>query len=270
MFIGYIKMIRLPAVAGSFYPDNPQELITELNNYSVQPTLNIELLKALIVPHAGYCYSGIIAGQAYSYLTNSKQKFSRVILLGPSHQIALQGCAVPRSNIFASPLGDVEVAVGDCRRLVEKNLAQYNEHAHKFEHSLEVQLPFLQQCLNHFHLLPIVVGESEPNVISKLLEDLLESRKQKTSNTLIVISTDLSHYHRYEKAQQIDENTIDKILTLQSTIETDKACGCYALNGLLAYAKKLGLKIKLISKQNSGDVFGDKERVVGYASFIMY
>jgi len=266
--------IRQPAVAGSFYPDNKQQLSAEIENYLSQTTLSSHVPKVLIVPHAGYYYSGRVAGQAYCQLKNTAKNISRVILLGPSHKVALHGCAVPSCDEFGTPLGSITLDKGACKNLAEKKLAQVNDLSHHWEHSLEVQLPFLQKCLASFTLIPIVVGDCPPEEVKLLLNALLNEQDQenKTNNssTLIVISTDLSHYHKYDSAQMIDNNTIARILTLQTNIEPESACGCHALNGLLSLAAEKAWQPVLVSKTNSGDVSGDKSSVVGYASFILY
>lgn len=259
---------REPAVAGSFYPNNPAQLQMDITalldgipEFKNKP-------KALIVPHAGYCYSGAVAAKAYRYLNKIKH-IKKVILLGPSHRVALQGCAVPSHQYFTTPLGQVKVDATACQHLVDKGLASCSDQAHQWEHSLEVQLPFLQQCLDDFELIPVVVGESNPEQVSRLLTELA-----RIPATLIVVSTDLSHFHQYENAQRLDDATIDRILALDSSIQGHNACGCNALNGLLDFCKQQQWQIKLINKANSADISDqtliNKERVVGYASFILY
>ncbi len=270
-----VTIRRQPAVAGSFYPDNKQQLSAEIEDYLSQTPLSRHVPKVLIVPHAGYYYSGRVAGQGYCHLKNIAgniaKKINRVILLGPSHKVALHGCAVPSCDEFSTSLGSITIDKKACQNLTTKNLAQYNDLSHQWEHSLEVQLPFLQKCLAAFTLIPVVVGDCQPSKVKQLLNALLNEKDQKNiSSTLIVISTDLSHYHQYDRAQMIDGNTIDRILALQSNIEAECACGCHALNGLLSLAAEKSWQVRLISKTNSGDVSGDKSRVVGYASFILY
>ena len=272
---------RPPAVAGSFYPDNKQQLSTEIEGFLAQIPLSSDVPKVLIVPHAGYYYSGKVAGQGYCHLRNSSENINRVILLGPSHKVALHGCAVPSWDEFSTPLGSITIDKKACQYLTAKNLAQCNDLPHQWEHSLEVQLPFLQKCLTAFELIPIVVGDCQPAEVKQLLDVLLRnmsldsslSEKENnlnSSTTLIVISTDLSHYHQYESARMIDDNTIARILALQTNIESKSACGCNALNGLLSLAAEKSWQARLVSKTNSGDVSGDKSRVVGYASFILH
>jgi len=261
----------MPAVAGSFYPSHVEQLQQEIDNYLDEYTAVDIVPKALIVPHAGYCYSGAIAGHAYNYLKNGKKTIKRVVLLGPSHRVALQGCAVPSSDVFTTPLGDVSVEQSACEKLQTLGLAVCSDQAHQWEHALEVQLPFLQTALNKFELIPIVVGACQPEDVSALLKELLSEQVQ---STLIVVSTDLSHYHAYEEAQLLDNNTITRILALSSDIASENACGCYAVNGLLRFSKLKDWQIKLVSKANSADSKNisnvNKAQVVGYASFILY
>ena len=263
--------VRMPAVAGSFYPNNVEQLQRQLANFLDEAPVDDIVPNALIVPHAGYCYSGAIAGHAFSYLQKSKNTIKRVILLGPSHRVPLRGCAVPSSAVFVTPLGDINIDQSACQQLQMLGLANCSEQAHEWEHALEVQLPFLQTSLNKFDLIPIVVGACQPEVVATLLNTLLSEQAQ---NTLIIVSTDLSHYHPYDEAQVLDNDTIMRILALASDIAPENACGCYALNGLLNFSAQQAWQIKLISKANSGDskevVSANKSQVVGYASFILY
>lgn len=263
--------VRIPAVAGSFYPDNVEQLKQQLANFLDEEPIGDIVPKALIVPHAGYCYSGAIAGHAFSYLQKIKNSLQRVILLGPSHQVPLRGCAVPSSDVFVTPLGDVSIDQSACQQLQMLGLANHSDQAHQWEHALEVQLPFLQTCLTKFDLIPIVVGACQPKDVAALLTALLSEQAQ---NTLIIVSTDLSHYHGYDEAQALDNDTIERIVALSSDIAPQNACGCYALNGLLNFSAQQAWKIKLISKANSGDseevASANKTQVVGYASFILY
>ena len=262
---------RMPAVAGSFYPENTEQLQRQVTGFLNEKLPENIVAKALIVPHAGYCYSGVIAGRGFSYLQQNKSAIKRVILLGPSHRVALKGCAVPSSDIFTTPLGNIKVDQPSCNQLQEKHLAICSDQAHQWEHALEVQLPFLQSCLDDFELIPIVIGSCDPNLVSTLISALL---KERTEETIVVVSTDLSHFHPYQQAQALDCDTIAQVLAFKTDITPEDACGCYALNGLLAVAKQQAWQIKLISKANSADsksvVNLNKTQVVGYASFILY
>ncbi len=257
---------REAVVAGLFYPQSAQQLEAEVVSFLTplsEPKIPIQ---ALIAPHAGYCYSGAVAGKAYAYLKSIAPVIKRVILLGPSHRVALRGGALCDYGEYSTPLGDVEVEQGSYEQLLKLDEVSLNNQAHALEHSLEVQLPFLQYCLADFKLLPIVVGYCQPDTISNILHTL----KANDPSTLVVVSSDLSHYHTYQEAQRLDNHTINKILNYDNSLAGEDACGCFAVNGLLDYAKCQKWKIKLIKKANSGDTAGDKQRVVGYGSFILY
>jgi AmmeMemoRadiSam system protein B len=257
--------LREAVVAGQFYPDSAQELRTEIGSFLTPPTSEVKV-HALIVPHAGYCYSGAVAGYAYAYLKPFAAKIKRVVLLGPSHRVPLHGCAISDYDLFTSPLGKIKTDTRLYKELLRLSEVNLDDSAHLWEHSLEVQLPFLQYCLNDFQIVPIVVGYCQPETVS----DLLKVLKVDDPDTLVVVSSDLSHYHPYQEAQQLDNQTINKILDFDNRLAGDNACGCFAVNGLLDYAKNEHWKIKLVKKANSGDLFAGKNEVVGYASFILY
>lgn len=257
---------RTAAVAGMFYPAASEQLETELCQYLSSQTRADIQIHALIVPHAGYCYSGAVAGGAYAYIKSIAANIKRVVLLGPSHYVALQGCGICNYTHFSTPLGVIPVATDDNRKLLNARLVHVENAAHLLEHSLEVQLPFLQYCLHDFEILPMVVGICQPQLINDILTEL----QVNTSSTLVIISSDLSHYHPYREAQRLDNKTLHKILDYNTQLSDFDACGCYAVNGLLAYAKGQSWRIKLINNANSADTLGDKKKVVGYASFILY
>ncbi|WP_281560934.1 AmmeMemoRadiSam system protein B [Thalassomonas sp. RHCl1] len=256
---------RNPVVAGSFYPESPQELKQDLSQMLAPFPLSETFPKGLIVPHAGYCYSGSIAASGYATLKHFKDTIKRVILLGPSHRVYLQGCAVPHYEFFSTPLGKVRVDEQACRQLVEAGLLVQQDQPHALEHSLEVQLPFLQTCLDDFQLVPIVVGEASPQEVSKIL-DVFSGNPE----NIIVVSSDMSHYHSDKEARLLDQKTIEAILAFNLDIQPYDACGCHAVNGLLDFAHREDWRIKLLEHGNSGDTSGDKSKVVGYASFILY
>lgn len=273
---------RAPVVAGSFYPGDPEQLKNQLTcllssyadaGLSNDPSIAESAPKALIVPHAGYCYCGKIAASAYATLLSFSSKITRVILLGPSHQVALAGCAIASHDFFDTPLGMLATDKSSSELLLSLGLVQQVDEAHLWEHCLEVQLPFLQVCLQDFVILPIVVGDCHPSTVSHILNALHPGPAD-----LIVISTDLSHYHNYQQARLIDKQTISKILDLDSSLQPEQACGCYALNGLLHWCAEQQGQFQLVSCANSGDiVINDsdnnakiKQRVVGYASFTMH
>ena len=255
---------RKAVVAGQFYPQSPEQLNEQLHSFcDVAPNENIQP-HGLIVPHAGYYYSGAVAGMAYRYLKSLSRQIKRVILLGPSHRVALRGSAVCSYDFFSTPLGKIPVARDDYLQLLEAGLVSSCDQAHLQEHSLEVQLPFLQYCLESFQIVPIVVGLCQPNNIKEIL-NLLQVND---SSTLVVVSSDLSHYHTYQQAQVLDNNSVRKILNYENNLHPEDACGCYAVNGFLSYAQSQNWQAQLISQANSGDISGTQKEVVGYASFI--
>jgi len=218
--------------------------------------------KALIVPHAGLIYSGPVAASAYQTAKNLSEKIKRVILIGPSHQVAFQGIATPTVKFFRTPLGDIELDTPALEQLVADGIAHPLDLAHDREHCLEVQLPFLQRLLGQFKLVPLVVGDASKEIVAQLLSKLWGQEE-----TLVVISSDLSHYHTYAQAQKIDSATAMKIVNLIPDLEGDDACGCRCINGLIEYARNNDLKIEKIRVNNSGDTAGDKDKVVGYGAF---
>lgn len=256
---------RPAAVAGMFYPGDARTLASEVDAMlagAVPPAPTFAQPKALIVPHAGYIYSGPIAASAYALLAPFAAMIKRVVLLGPCHRIAVRGLAVPNAQAFATPLGEIPLdqeAIAAARKLPQ--VIQHNG-AHADEHSLEVQLPFLQEVLGDFSLVPFAVGYATPDEVAEVL-DLLWGGPE----TLIVISSDLSHYHPYADAQRRDRHTVDEISHLHLLVDHDQACGATPINGLIELAQRRGLQPKLLDLRNSGDTAGDKSRVVGYASF---
>ena len=259
--------IRQPAVAGSFYPGDKHQLQGLIEEYlenkdHLQHETNI---KALIVPHAGYIYSGPIAASAYRLLKNRCGHIRRVVLLGPSHRIALRGIAVPSDDAFHTPLGDIPLDKAGIALMLTQPQVKILDQAHAYEHSLEVQLPFLQSVLTEFCLLPIVVGAIDAEAVAALLRLVLNDE-----NTLIVISSDLSHYHPYQQACAIDQHTSEQIEAKNWHLQGEQACGAYPLNGLLKLAAEKSWSINTLDQRNSGDTAGDKDRVVGYGAYVVY
>lgn len=265
--------IRPTAVAGAFYSGNPYTLSADVNRLlkeayahaDANPHTFSEVPKALIVPHAGYIYSGPVAATAYAQLRLVREIVKRVVLLGPSHRVYLNGLALAGAEAFATPLGNIPI---DQKAVAElKKMPQVKElpAAHELEHSLEVQLPFLQHVFQEFSLVPLVVGNTTPAEVAEVLEKLWGGEE-----TLILISSDLSHFHAYKTACDIDHATAQSILDFKESITPEEACGCMPINGLLHLAKKLGLQPRLLDLRNSGDTAGDKHRVVGYGSFGFY
>ena len=261
---------RPAAVAGSFYPGERDELAHSVAAMLATAAASIataaastpaQSIKALIVPHAGYVYSGPVAASAYALLAPQRQTIRRVVLLGPCHRVATSGLALPVARAFATPLGSVAIAEDLEAQLADLPQVQKSDSPHQLEHSLEVQLPFLQTVLGEFTLLPLAVGDATPQQVAQVLD-----RVWGGAETLIVISSDLSHYHAYHEAQRIDHATLAQILALEPLASFDQACGALPVNGLIACARRHGLTPHLIDARNSGDTAGDRARVVGYAS----
>lgn len=260
-----MSSIRPPAVAGSFYPADPALLAATLDRLLADAGTPSGLPpKVLIVPHAGYIYSGPSAARAYALLAPLRRQIRRVVLLGPTHRVAVNGLALPESGFFATPLGNIEIdqeAVADLQHLPQ---VLASERVHAQEHSLEVHLPFLQRTLADFKLLPLAVGNAAPEAVAEVLDILWGGPE-----TLIVISTDLSHFLPYAAAQLSDGATCRQILDFTSAIRPEQACGAFPLNGLLLTARQRGLQPELLDLCNSGDTAGDRNRVVGYAAFAL-
>lgn len=258
-------MNRQPAVAGTFYPDDPSELHKILDEYLNDAETSRKVPKAIIAPHAGYIYSGPVAATAYARLIKAHDVINRVVIIGPSHRVGFSGLAVSKAQNFITPLGSVPVDQDAVRILMNFPFVQYLEQAHAFEHSLEVQLPFLQETLDSFKIVPIVAGDASAEQVSQILEALWGGEE-----TLIVISSDLSHYHDYATCQKLDKTTTHLIENLQyEKLSPDFACGMVPVSGLLKLASEKSLTIKNIDLRNSGDTAGDKRRVVGYGAYVI-
>ena len=254
---------RPPAVADMFYPASPGILAATVDQLLADaPTTPDIQPKALIVPHAGYVYSGPTAGRAYAQLAPWRASIHRVVLLGPTHRVAVDGIAVPQTDVFATPLGNIPLNAAALASLADLPQIVASDRAHAQEHSLEVHLPFLQRLLGQFTLVPLAVGHAAPKEVAEVLDRLWGGPE-----TLIVVSSDLSHFLPYAAAQQIDRDTCAHILQLDTHIRPEQACGAYPINGLLLAARQRGLVPQLIHHCNSGDTAGDKQRVVGYAAF---
>src|SRR5437867_2886031 len=260
--------VRPAAVAGTFYPGDSRALTTELDDLlggveHLAPRLGFP--KALIVPHAGYIYSGPVAARAYDELAAARGIVRRVVMLGPVHRVPVRGLALPGAQIFETPLGRIPIDQKAIQEVSSLPQVVSSDPAHALEHSLEVQLPFLQRVLGEFALVPFAVGMANVEEVAQVIERLWGGRE-----TLIVISTDMSHYHAYEEARRIDGATVERIAALATDIDHDEACGATPLNGLLSVARRRNLSIKLLAACNSGDTAGGKGQVVGYSSFALY
>lgn len=258
--------IRPPAVAGAFYPGNAATLAADVVALlaEVKPAAGPQP-KAIIAPHAGYIYSGPTAAAIYARLEPWKNVIRRVVLLGPTHRVPVRGLAAPSTAAFATPLGTIPIDRAALATLADLPQVVVSDAAHAPEHSLEVHLPFLQSILTSFTLVPLAVGHASPAAVAEVLERLWGGEE-----TLIVVSSDLSHFLPYATAREIDDSTCRRILHLETDIEPDEACGAYPINGLLLAAHRHGLRPQLVDHCNSGDTAGDKSRVVGYGAFAFY
>lgn len=258
-----MSAVRGPAVAGAFYPREASVLQAEVEGYLAGVHASKTAVpKAIIAPHAGYIYSGRVAAAAYARLAPLRGRIRRVVLAGPAHRVYVTGAAIPSARAFASPLGEVLLDAPALAALLELPFVEENDRAHALEHSLEVHLPFLQAVLGDFRLVPVVVGDADRTQVARLLEAVWGG-----DETLVVVSSDLSHYLPYDAARARDRHTADAILRLDARVEPDEACGAAPINGLLEVARKRGLEAELVDLRNSGDTAGDRDRVVGYAAF---
>ena len=259
--------IRQAAVAGTFYPARAAVLSQTVQDLlgAVAPEAGAALVapKAMIVPHAGYVYSGSTAARAYAQLVPWRASIRRVVLLGPVHRVPVRGLALPGVEVFATPLGEVPLDQAALASVASLPQVVTSAAAHALEHSLEVQLPFLQTVLDQFTLVPLAVGDARATEVAQVLEALWGGPE-----TLIVISSDLSHFLPYRMAQATDQGTVQRILALEGSLTHEQACGGTPVNGLLLAARRHGLQPRLLGLCNSGDTAGDKNRVVGYASLI--
>ncbi|MFA6015777.1 MAG: AmmeMemoRadiSam system protein B [Gallionellaceae bacterium] len=254
--------VRPPAVAGMFYFDDPQKLKQHITQY-LSFARHFDLTpKALIVPHAGHMYSGEIAATGYATLLPLAAKIRRVVLLGPTHRVAVRGLALPGVEAFDTPLGRIPLDTELADQLSRFPQISINPQVHAQEHSLEVQLPFLQCVLEDFTLLPLAVGMATAEEVAEVLKAVWGGEE-----TLIVISSDLSHYLPYAASQQIDLATAKQIIEFNHNVTHDHACGATPINGLLLAAQQHHLTPHLLDLRNSGDTAGSKDKVVGYASF---
>jgi len=263
-----MQNIRPAAVAGMFYPAEPGQLAHDVLQLLAQARTNtsrpnVLTPKALIVPHAGYIYSGAIAATAYATLLPIAARIRRVVLLGPTHRVAVRGLALPGADAFDTPLGRVMLDTAAASAIARLPQVTVSAQAHALEHSLEVQLPFLQSVLTDFTLLPLAVGMATAEEVAEVLDALWGG-----DETLIVISSDLSHYLPYATAQLVDNETAQSILKLQQPIAHDHACGGTPVSGLIVAAQHHHLVPHLLDLRNSGDTAGTRDQVVGYASFV--
>ncbi len=260
-------VVRPPAVAGTFYPADMERLgadVAALLAAGVQPQPRLGWPKALIVPHAGYAYSGAIAAAAYSEWRRGFRQIRRVILLGPVHRFAVPGIALAGADVFATPLGQVPVDRAAEAQLADLAWVCQSPRAHAWEHSLEVQLPFLQNVLESFAVVPLAVGDATAEQVAAVIERLWGGPE-----TVIAVSTDLSHFHPQKEAVALDERTAKRILALRPDIHHEEACGATPLNGLILAAQSRDLVIRRVAQGTSADTAGGYQRVVGYGAFAL-
>lgn len=259
---------REPAVAGTFYPaatavleSTVRQLLTDVpDDLAPNPAAPA---KALIVPHAGYVYSGAVAASAYRQLDGRRDEIRRVVLLGPSHRVPFEGLALSSAEVFTTPLGPVPVDPAAVRALRDLPQVRVFDDPHRAEHSLEVQLPFLQCMLADFQLIPLSVGDATTEEVAEVLEALWGG-----DETLILISSDLSHFYDYATAQKMDAETTRAIESLSpERLDYESACGRIPTRGLLAVARGKGLVPRTLDVRNSGDTAGSRDRVVGYGAW---
>ena len=256
--------IRPAAVAGHFYPESPRELRPMVEEF-LQATDGGESMpspKAIIAPHAGFIYSGPVAGSAFRCLARDAELIRRVVLLGPAHRLPVRGLALPGQRAFETPLGRVPVDQGLVRAIVDLPQVTSSPAAHAPEHCLEVELPFLQVVLSDFSLLPLLVSSVSKEEIAEVLD-----RVWGGPETRIVISSDLSHYLSYDSARERDRDTARRVVELRGSIDEHHACGAVAINGLLEVARRRAMTCRILDLRSSGDTAGDRMRVVGYGAF---
>jgi AmmeMemoRadiSam system protein B len=256
--------VRPASVAGRFYPGDATALRKEVDRLLAAVTVPEEepTPKALIVPHAGYAYSGPVAACAYARLIRGGGDLKRVILLGPSHHAAFQGLALPEADAFETLLGTVAVDTAMLARIPQ---VRRSEAIHGSEHALEVQLPFIQRVAPEAKLVPLLVGQAPPRQVADVLETLWGGPE-----TVIVVSSDLSHYLPDRLGRAMDRETVRRILHLDTALEAERACGAVPLSGFLEAARRRGLHPVLLDLRNSGDATGDLEEVVGYGAFAFF
>jgi len=258
-------------VAGAFYPADPRSLATSVRSYLDEAEKGLGdspsgAPKAIIAPHAGYVYSGPVAASAYARVARGRDHIHRVVLLGPSHRVPLMGLAAPSVDAFETPIGRIPLDRDAIREILDLPQVRELDSPHTWEHSLEVHLPFLQMVLDHFDLVPLAVGDASTDEVDEVLERLWGG-----DETLIVVSSDLSHYYDYETARRLDAATTRAIESLSpERIGAESACGRVPARGLLRAARRHGLHARAVDVRNSGDTAGSRDEVVGYGSYVFH
>lgn len=264
-----MEKIRPAAVAGRFYPGSPRELESQvlgfLHDAAARMPSSTVAPKAVIAPHAGYIYSGPIAASAYARLALDRASITRIVLLGPSHRVNFRGLAVPSASLFATPLGNVRIDTAAIESVAHLTQVGVLDAAHSDEHSLEVHLPFIQLALGDVAVAPFAVGDATPDDVAEVLDALWGG-----DETRIVVSSDLSHYHGFAVAKELDADTSRAIELLRpDLIGADRACGRNPIAGLLTVARRRGLKVRTVDLRNSGETAGPRDQVVGYGAYVV-
>jgi MEMO1 family protein len=257
--------VREPAVAGRFYPATAEALRTAVQSYLQSAPTGDAVSKGIIAPHAGYVYSGPIAGRAHAVLRGLRDRIERVILFGPSHFVRVAGLAVPSSDTFLTPLGRVPIDTEAVRQALTLPQVVVDDSAHAREHSLEVHVPFLQEVLGPFKLVPFAVGSATPDQVAQVMELLWGGPE-----TFVVVSSDLSHFYDHDTAARLDAQTSRLIEALRfEDLTGDQCCGFKAIGGLLHAARARGMHVRTLDLRNSGDTAGPLDRVVGYGAYVV-
>ncbi len=257
-----VQSVRAPAVAGAFYPADPDVLRGQVDHLLAEvpaPPPGAVRPAAVIVPHAGYQYSGSTAALAYRLLAAAE--VDKAVIIGPTHRVAVRGVALPSAEAFATPLGVLPVWPEARAALADVPCAIVHEGTHRDEHAVEVQLPFLQRTLGAVDIVPLNAGAATPEQVADVIEALWDS-----PSTLVVISSDLSHYLTYDQARSRDEATVAQIMALRGSLDHQQACGATPVNGMMEVARRRGLVPRLLGACSSGDTAGDRDRVVGYCA----
>ena len=265
------QTVRKPSVSNAFYPGNPYELESMIDYFLEKAPLYNVKPEAVISPHAGYIYSGLTAGHSYKQFLNlDRNKHYKVLLIGPSHFVPFNGISFGYYDYWETPLGKVPVNKQEIEKFVINNQdlpITLNTLPHVREHSLEVQVPFLQKVLDNFSIIPVVYGQVPYQIVEKVIKDI----KGNNDDVIVVISTDLSHYYPYDTARHIDANCIKAVEELNlAYLKTCEACGKIGIEALIDFANKVGWKSSVLDYRTSGDTAGDKESVVGYLSAVFY
>jgi AmmeMemoRadiSam system protein B len=264
-----MEKVRPAAVAGRFYPGSARELEAQVRGFLEVAAAHVPLStpapKAVIAPHAGYIYSGPIAASAYARLAIDRASISRIVLLGPSHRVGFDGLAVPSATRFATPLGNVRIDTDAIAAVAHLPQVGVLDEAHSAEHSLEVHLPFIQIALGDVAVAPFAVGDATADEVAEVI-DLLWGGDE----TRIVVSSDLSHYHEFSVAKELDADTSRAIELLRpDLIASDRACGRTPIAGLLTVARRRGMSVRTVDLRNSGDTAGPRDQVVGYGAYVV-